>query len=73
MHGMEKRIQMELKQEIGSVRSDLVKVETRLNARLDRMENDITWIKVSAGNIDKRLDDLEVVQVPRLKKAVGMH
>lgn len=39
---------------------------------MDRMENDIAWIKVGVGNIDKRLDDLEVVQVPTLKKAVGM-
>jgi hypothetical protein len=68
MQGMERR----LRSEIGGVRSDLVKTEVRLNTRIDRVERDIAWIKVSVGNIDKRLDTIEVVQVPRLEKAVGM-
>lgn len=68
MQSMEYR----LKQEIGSVRSDMAKMGTHLNARIDRVERDIAWIKVSIGNIDKRLDTIEVVQVPRLEKAIGM-
>ena len=68
MQGMERRLQSE----IGGVRSDLAKTEARLTTRIDRVERDITWIKVSVENIDKRLDTIEVVQVPRLEKAVGM-
>ncbi|MDD5103188.1 MAG: hypothetical protein PHX93_02190 [Candidatus Peribacteraceae bacterium] len=68
MRGMEQR----LMREIGGIRADLTKVDSRLTSRMDRMENDIAWIKVSVGNIDKRLDDLEVVQVPKLKRIVGI-
>jgi hypothetical protein len=68
MRGMENRLKTELKREIGSVRTDL----SHLTTRIDRVERDITWIKVSVDNIDKRLDTIEVVQVPRLEKAVGM-
>jgi len=68
MRGMEGRLHTEIKE----VRLDLRSTEARLIDRIDRVERDIGWIKVSVGNIDKRLDNVEVVQMPRLQKAVGM-
>ncbi|MDD4287619.1 MAG: hypothetical protein PHO20_06220 [Candidatus Peribacteraceae bacterium] len=58
----------------------------RMESRMDRMEGNIDHLKenmrrmdrkvdlisTQVTNIDARLDDLEVVQVPKLKKAVSM-
>ncbi len=57
MQAMEQR----LVAQILSVKSDVRRVESKVDLAL-----------VQIGNLDERLDDLEVVQMPRLKKAVGM-
>lgn len=72
MHGMEQRL---------GERID--GVEQRLDKRIDGVEQQLVELKttverhhaqttVSLDNIDARLDDLEVVQVPTIKKAVGI-
>lgn len=65
MHGMEERlraeingVRVELKGDIREVKNEIRRVEAVLSNQI--------------SNIDARLDDLEVVQVPKLKKAVGM-
>ncbi len=56
---------------------------SRLEAKVDRNHQEATLNHEQAmrnhaqttlqiDNVDSRLDDLEVVQVPKLKKAVGM-
>lgn len=66
MRGMEGR----LIQHIDSVKSELT-------VRMDRLADKVGRIHVNLSTqidgIDRRLDDLEVIQVPKLKKAVGMH
>ena len=58
MQGMEQR----LSREIASVRLDL----TALEVKVDR---GFALIQMQLHNIDERLDDIEVVQIPTLKKA----
>ena len=55
------------------------KVDSRfahVDSRMDRLENKMDRIHMNLSGqidaIDQRLDDVEVVQVPKLKKAVGM-
>lgn len=55
--------------EIQEVRSDLGATEARLNTRIDRMEHNLT---TQIDGLDRRLDDIEVSQIPQLKKVVGM-
>ena len=47
-------------------------VDNKLTKRMDVLERKIDFISVQIGNIDKRLDDVEVIQIPKLKKAVGI-
>ncbi|MDD5103179.1 MAG: hypothetical protein PHX93_02145 [Candidatus Peribacteraceae bacterium] len=65
MRGMEKR----LTQRIDIVRNDLT-------VRMDRMENKVERVYVDLSSqiegLDHRLDDIEVSQIPKLKKSVGM-
>lgn len=48
----------------------------QVNDRFDRLESTVDhnhmMLSTQISNIDGRLDDVEVVQVPRLKKAMGM-
>lgn len=72
MQTMEQRLQ----KQILAVRTDLT-VEIRKNREeilgvkrdLARVEGNLS---MQIGNLDERIDDLEVVQVPMLKKAVGI-
>ncbi len=61
------------------VTSRFDKVEGRLNTmgndikRLEwRMDRNHSLLVYQIDNIDKRLDDIEVVQIPKLKKALRM-
>ncbi|MDD5055443.1 MAG: hypothetical protein PHZ00_04220 [Candidatus Peribacteraceae bacterium] len=46
------------------------------DARIDRLETKVDHIKgyllMQIDNMDKRLDGIEVVQLPAIRKAVGM-
>ncbi len=64
MQAMEQRIMMKF--EKIDVRFD------EINARLSQLERKVELLSVQIGNLDERLDDLEVVQIPMLKKAVGI-
>ena len=58
-------------------------MERRLTERIDGVEQKVDRLEIKVDrhhaqtmvafdNIDERLDDLEVVQVPKLKKVVGI-
>lgn len=68
MQGMEQR----LTAQIDAVRMDLKNDIHLLDVRLQTVEQKVNVISAQIENMDHRLDDLEVVKVPKLKKAVGM-
>lgn len=51
-------------------------MEGRIMEKFDQLEQKVdrnhVILSTQITNLDERLDDLEVVQVPKLKKAVGM-
>jgi len=47
--------------------------KTELKGDIRRVETKVDMALVQIGNIDERLDDLEVVKVSSLKKAVGIN
>ncbi len=65
MRGMEERL-----------RAEINGVRTELKGDIREVKNEIRRVEAvlsnQISNIDARLDDIEVVQVPKLKKAVGM-
>ena len=64
MQAMERR----LSDRIDHVQADIKRVENNLN----RVEGKVDLSLVQTSNQDIRLDDLEVIEIPKLKKAVGM-
>ena len=72
-------MEQRLTQRIDGVEQRLTKridgVESSLTQRIDKLERkvDRNHIQISAqiDALDKRLDDLEVVQIPTLKRAIG--
>jgi len=72
MRGMEGR----LVQRIDGVESKLTQridgVENSLTIRMDRLERKVDWITIGITNMDERLTDIEVVQIPKIKKSIGM-
>lgn len=66
MQGMEKRLREDFS-------STILASEDRLKSDFSRkLEATETNVIRQIDAIDERLDDLEVVQVPKLKKAVGI-
>ncbi len=65
MQGMEQRLRDEF-------RSGLKTLETTVNQNHEEAKRHHAQTMVAFDSMDARLDDLEVVQVPKLKKAVGM-
>lgn len=65
MQAMEQR----LIERIEGVRDDLSGRIDRLEAKVDHNHIQVT---AQLDAIDRRLDDVEVVEIPKLKKAVGM-
>ena len=68
MQGM----QHALTREIRAVRDELKADLSGTNIRLDRLERKVDLLGIQIENIDGRFDDLEVVEVPKLKKVIGM-
>ncbi len=66
----------ELVQRIDGVKHDLSQrmdgMEKRLGSRIDRLERKTDLISVQIENMDARLDDIEVFEIPKFKKAVGI-
>ena len=62
----------QLVEKIDEARTELKADINRVEKNLERVERKVDLALVQIGTIDTRLDDLEVVQVPKLKKAVGM-
>ena len=65
MQGMELRLRDEF-------RSGLSRLESKVDRNHDIVMRNHAQTTLQIDNVDSRLDDLEVVQVPKLKKAVGM-
>ena len=79
MQGMEQRLIVK----IDGVEEKLTRRIDNLEVKIDSLEVKVDNLEVKVDrnhaqtmvafdNMDARLDDLEVVQVPKLKKAVGM-
>jgi tetrahydromethanopterin S-methyltransferase subunit G len=75
MQGMEQRLMSKINGVDGKVDNVAGKLD-RLEAKVDRNHEEAqrnhSLTMVAFDNIDERLDDIEVVQVPAIKKAVGM-
>lgn len=65
-------VRTELKSDLGDVKGELKSDISRVEANLNRVERKVDLTLVQIGNLDARLDDIEVVQVPKLRKAVGI-
>jgi hypothetical protein len=57
----------------------MLAMDQRLTHRIDGLSTDIKRVErkvdialVQIGNIDERLDHLEVVELPKIRKAVGI-
>jgi hypothetical protein len=57
---------------IEQIMQGMLGVQQGLRADINRVERKVDLALVQIGNIDARLDHLEVVEIPRLKKARGM-
>jgi len=72
MQGMEQRLMNVIQEVEKKLTTRIDAVDNKLTKRMDVLERKIDFISVQIGNIDKRLDDVEVIQIPKLKKAVGI-
>jgi hypothetical protein len=70
MRGMEHRLVEKLNNTENGIRSDMKEQFNVVNIRLDRLESKVSLIQVQIKNMDERLDDLEVVQVPKIRKSI---
>ena len=68
IQAMEKRFVVRME----DVRTELKADVRAVGERVVLVEKKVDLARVQIGNIDERLDDVEVVQVPMLKKAVRM-
>ena len=60
---------------MGKMNEGFAKVDRRfeeVDRRFDDVDRRLNLISVQIGNIDERLDDVEVVQLPKIKKAIGI-
>ena len=46
--------------------------EKKTNDRFDRIERKLDIVVVQISNVDERLDHAQIVEIPKLKKAVGI-
>lgn len=72
MQGMEQRLRSEVKHGLSDVCSELKDFERKTLDRFDRLDRKFEWVSFALRNIDERLDDIEMKQIPALKKAVGI-
>jgi hypothetical protein len=72
MQGMETRILTVLRSELSDVQSELKTEIQEVKADVRRVEQKVDLALVQIGNLDARLDDIEVKELPKLKKVVGM-
>ncbi len=68
MQGMEQR----LTGRIDGLEKRFDGLETKVDRNHEEAMRNHTQTMIAIDNIDARLDDLEVVQVPAIKKVVGM-
>lgn len=64
-----------LKEDVHTLKSDVKTIKEDVKTLKNDMQEvklDIRMIKTGIENMDQRLDDVEVVQLPKIKKAVGI-
>ena len=72
MRGMEQRLKVDFRKELqGEIHSFDEKLSNRIDQLDDKLTRKIDVLSVQIGNMDERLDHIEVVEIPKLKKAVG--
>ena len=72
MQGMEQRLGAKIESLRSELKGDIWRVETSLGKRMDGLEKKVDLISVQIANIDERLDVIEVVQLPMIKKHIGL-
>lgn len=72
MQAMEGRLGAKIDDVRTELKSELSGVKSELKSDIHRVERKVDLALMQIGNIDARVDDIEVVQVPKLEKAVGM-
>ncbi len=65
MQAMERRICSDFDSKLAIMNADL-------GGKIDFLVRQSTLFTTQNKNFDERLDDIEVVQIPKLKKAVGI-
>lgn len=72
MRGMERRLHSGINNVRTELKEEMQGLRTELKDDIQRLERKVNIISVQVADIDARLDDLEVVQMPKVKKAIGM-
>ncbi len=72
MRAMETRIMRHMDARFVSVCGEFNKGFQSIDERLERLERKVDLLFVQVGNIDERLDDIEVVQLPQIRQKVGV-
>lgn len=67
MQGMEHRLRTEFRTEIGTLRIEL---KTDISSLSNKVDRHYTLLSGQIDAIDKRLDDVEIVQIPNIWKAI---
>ena len=75
MQGMEERLTtriVKVEQDVGGLKIEVGGLKTEVGGLRTEMVRGFATLSLQIDNLDKRLDDLEVNEMPKLKKAVGM-
>ena len=72
MQGMEQRLHTEFDVGLKRLESKIDKVSLKVDNLEIKVDRNHTQTMVALDNIDGRLDDLEIVELPAIKKVVGM-
>lgn len=75
MQGMEQRLRTEMNWRFEGVDQQFHGMGKRFDVvdqRLNRLERKVDLLSIQIHTIDSRLDDIEVVQLPALRQAVGI-
>ena len=72
MQGMEQRLRDEFRSGLQSLEDKVDRNHEEARRNHEEARRNHAIVMTGLDNIDERLDDIEVVQVPKLKKAVGI-
>ena len=69
MQAMEERIMLKFE----AVDRRFVDMDAKFTLRFDDVDRQLMLLAAQIDNLDKRLDDIEVVQLPNIKKFIKMN